>query len=127
MLFVLGLPAWLATAQPTVPPPQASPQPGSRSPHGELAGDCSTCHTPAGWSPLRKPLPFDHRGTGFPLDAAHAQASCRDCHKQMVFSQVGTACADCHRDAHEGEKRRASPHGSTSMAAFGSSPSISGA
>jgi hypothetical protein len=102
-LFVVGLPAWLATAQPTVPPPQAAQEPVSRSPHGELAGDCSTCHTPAGWSPLRKPLPFDHRGTGFPLDAAHAQASCRDCHQKMVFSQVGTACADCHRDAHRGE------------------------
>jgi len=105
-LFLLGLPAWLATAQPTVPPPTPqtpAPPPASRSPHGELAGDCATCHTPAGWSPLRKPLPFDHRGTGFPLDAAHAQASCRDCHRKMVFSQVGTACADCHRDAHRGE------------------------
>ena len=25
------------------------------------AGDCATCHTADGWTPLRKPLPFDHR------------------------------------------------------------------
>ena len=70
-----------------------------RDPGGRLQ------HLPhsGGLAPLRKPLVFDHRGTGFPLDAAHAQASCRDCHVSLVFSQVGTACADCHRDAHDGE------------------------
>src|SRR5262245_57476706 len=68
-----------------------------------MAAECSNCHTPEGWKPLRKPLLFDHRGTGFPLTAAHAQASCRDCHQNMLFSQVGAACADCHRDAHRGE------------------------
>ena len=90
------LPLWIARGA------QAR-RPGSRSPHGEMAGDCATCHTPEGWTPLRKPLLFDHRGTGFPLEAAHAQAGCRDCHRSLVFSQVGTACADCHRDAHRGE------------------------
>ena len=95
-VLCVGLSAWGAAAQ-------APAQPTSRNPHGTLAGDCSTCHTAEGWAPLRKPLVFDHQGTGFPLDAAHAQASCRDCHVSLVFSQVGTACADCHRDAHDGE------------------------
>jgi hypothetical protein len=102
-VVAVGLSAWAAWAQPTVPPP-ASPAPAaSGNPHGEMAGDCATCHTPEGWKPLRDPLPFDHRGTGFPLDAAHGQAGCLDCHRSLVFSRVGTACADCHRDAHDGE------------------------
>src|SRR5688572_9497401 len=45
----------------------AQAPPAVQSPHGDLAGDCATCHTAEGWSPLRKPLPFDHQGTGFPL------------------------------------------------------------
>ena len=103
-LLTLGIPAALvARATSSAAVPQAAPAPVSRSPHGEMAGECTTCHTPEGWSPLRKPLAFDHRGTGFPLEAAHSQASCRDCHRSLIFSQVGTACADCHRDAHRGE------------------------
>jgi len=104
VLFTLGIPAALvARATSSAGVPQDAPAPVSRSPHGEMAGDCATCHTPERWSPLRKPLAFDHRGTGFPLEAAHSQASCRDCHRSLIFSQVGTACADCHRDAHRGE------------------------
>jgi hypothetical protein len=103
-LLALGVLAVLARANaPSADPQTAQSAPVSRSPHGEMAGDCTTCHTPEGWSPLRKPLLFDHRGTGFPLEAAHQQAGCRDCHRSLVFSQVGTACADCHRDAHRGE------------------------
>ena len=99
--FLLGLGvAWAALAPLLV---TAQAPPAARNPHGDLAGDCATCHTAEGWSPLRAPLPFDHEGTGFPLQAAHAQAGCRDCHQSLVFSQVPTACADCHRDAHRGE------------------------
>ena len=71
----LGILAVLARANaPSADPQAAQAAPVSRSPHGEMAGDCTTCHTPEGWSPLRKPLLFDHRGTGFPLEAAHEQA-----------------------------------------------------
>jgi hypothetical protein len=98
-LGTLLVPICLASAQ----APSAPPATATRSPHGELAGECGTCHTPEGWTQLRDPLGFEHAGTGFPLVAAHAQAGCRDCHQSLVFSHVGTACADCHRDAHRGE------------------------
>jgi hypothetical protein len=103
---LLALPVWLAAAQPAVAPPAAAAaaqDPVTRSPHGALAGECSTCHTAEGWTPLRHPLAFDHRGMGFALEGAHSQAGCRDCHQSLVFSNVGTACADCHRDPHRGE------------------------
>lgn len=86
------LPLWIARAQ--------AP---ARSPHGDLGADCATCHTSEDWTPLRDPLPFDHRATGFVLLSAHAQAGCRDCHRSLVFSHVGSACADCHADGHRGE------------------------
>ena len=99
--FLLGLGLTSLLLAPILVTAQA-PQ-AAQSPHGDLAGDCATCHTAEGWSPLRKPVLFDHQGTGFPLVAAHAQAGCRACHQSLVFSQVPTACADCHRDAHRGE------------------------
>jgi hypothetical protein len=102
-LFALAIVAVLARFSSPAAARQDAPAAASRNPHGEMAGDCTTCHTSEAWSPLRKPLLFDHRGTGFPLEAAHGQAGCRDCHRSLVFSQVGTACADCHRDAHRGE------------------------
>ncbi len=99
-LAALLVPICLASAQSPAPPPATA---STRSPHGDLAGDCTSCHTSEGWTKLRDPLGFEHSGTGFPLVAAHAQAGCRDCHQSLVFSHVGTACADCHRDAHRGE------------------------
>ncbi len=42
------------------------------SPHGDLAIECSDCHTVEGWKPLREPLRFDHGSTRFPLAGAHA-------------------------------------------------------
>jgi len=73
------------------------------NPHGDEALDCARCHTAEGWTPVESPPGFDHQETGFPLEEAHAQVGCRDCHRSLVFARVGTACADCHRDAHRGE------------------------
>jgi len=73
------------------------------SPHGELGLDCGDCHTSERWAPVKEPSRFQHDTTGFALEAAHAGASCRSCHRSLVFSHVGTACADCHQDAHRGE------------------------
>ncbi|MGE0455545.1 MAG: cytochrome c3 family protein [Vicinamibacteria bacterium] len=77
-------------------------QAASGPPHGDLSLDCGECHSPERWAPVGK-LAFRHETTGFRLEDAHAQASCRGCHKSLVFNRVGTACADCHRDAHRGE------------------------
>jgi hypothetical protein len=75
----------------------------SDAPHGDLALDCSECHSPESWVPISKSPVFRHDTTGFLLRSAHAQTSCRECHRSLVFSRVGTACVDCHKDAHRGE------------------------
>jgi cytochrome c7-like protein len=72
-------------------------------PHGKLDRDCGECHTAENWKIVGKPAGFRHESTGFKLEGAHAQASCRACHAALVFNHVGTACADCHKDAHRGE------------------------
>ncbi len=89
-----------ATLAPTTLTAQASPE----SPHGELSGSCSDCHSTVGWSPLLSPLKFDHElSTGFDLAAGHGDVSCMSCHLDFEFSKVASACADCHLDPHLGE------------------------
>lgn len=73
------------------------------NPHGEIALDCSECHTTEGWSPIRESPDFDHAETGFDLRQGHADADCVSCHESLIFSFVPTACVDCHRDPHRGE------------------------
>jgi hypothetical protein len=96
---------------------RAQEQDTGGSPHGPLQVGCEQCHSPEGWSPLRKPLPFDHgRETGFPLIASHRGTSCIGCHQDLRFAHVPTACADCHPDVHRGVQgadcsRCHSPHG----------------
>jgi hypothetical protein len=74
----------------------------SAQPHGEIKLECSQCHNAERWTPVVDPA-FRHESTGFALESAHAKASCRACHRTLVFARVGVACADCHRDAHRGE------------------------
>ncbi|HWM92132.1 MAG TPA: hypothetical protein VN493_15315 [Thermoanaerobaculia bacterium] len=87
------------------------------NPHGPLRVGCETCHSPEGWRPLRKPLPFDHgKETGFPLVKSHREVACLGCHQDLRFQRVATACVDCHRDPHRGELGLSceschSPHG----------------
>ena len=75
------------------PAPPASRSParraGGRLRHLPHARRLVAAAQPAALRPPR------HRASR--CDAAHAQAACRDCHRSLVFSQVGTACADCHR------------------------------
>lgn len=73
------------------------------SPHGEQSLDCGACHTAERWTPVVRPSGFQHDSTGFALEASHAQAACRSCHRSLVFSRVGTGCVDCHKDVHRGE------------------------
>lgn len=73
-------------------------------PHGDRFDlDCAQCHTVDDWRPLRGTLEFEHLSTGFPLDGAHIDAGCQDCHESLEFSQIGTTCGDCHADPHLGE------------------------
>jgi hypothetical protein len=84
-----------------VAPSQAAPS--FENPHGDLSIACESCHTTAGWTPLRSPLDFDHGASGFDLDAGHSTVRCQGCHLDLEFSKIGSACADCHLDPHQGE------------------------
>lgn len=78
-------------------------------------GDCDSCHdSSAGKFVIR---PFDHEGrTGYPLQGAHADASCADCHpvqlsfatdgsakEVRVYRGISTLCSSCHKDVHRGQ------------------------
>lgn len=75
----------------------------SWSPHGDIRFDCQLCHDTRGWAVSQSPVGFDHGKTGFPLAGRHRQARGRDCHGDLVFSHVASACADCHVDPHRGQ------------------------
>ena len=92
-LAVLGMSGLLLGAAPAPP----------KNPHGTLDTDCGECHSPNRWVPVLPRPHFVHDKTGFPLQGAHAQASCRSCHKSLVFAHVATSCSDCHRDPHNHE------------------------
>lgn len=74
-------------------------------PHaGQFEGQaCDTCHDTEGFRPLSER--FDHETTRFPLDGAHADATCEQCHKEETtaddalfirYRPLGIACKDCH-------------------------------
>ncbi len=88
-------------------PRVASAQEVSASPHGPLPDSlsCGSCHTTRAWSPLRNDLRFDHTGTGFALDGAHASTACVTCHEGLRFDipKVDAGdCGSCHTDVHRG-------------------------
>jgi hypothetical protein len=93
--------AWLCAAGAAAQAPPANP-------HGPLPDglDCSACHSPSGWRPLRSDLQFDHaKATAFPLDGRHASLSCRGCHASLRFDRPQASpgqCARCHQDPHRG-------------------------
>lgn len=94
----LGL---LALGMLVVAPLQA--QQRTRSPHGDLKMECTTCHIPSGWTPVRVAKTFDHSKYRFPLTGAHATTTCRACHESLDFKGAKTTCASCHADKHRGE------------------------
>lgn len=73
---------------------------------------CARCHGTERFDRLRQPT-FDHRlWAGYELRAAHARATCQDCHKRneraepagRAFGSVlGANCQACHRDPHVGQ------------------------
>jgi hypothetical protein len=63
--------------------------------------DCSTCHTITQW----RSGSFDHSKTAFPLDGAHQQVACAQCHTRQIEADGKTirlyrgtpkGCSNCH-------------------------------
>ena len=78
----------------------AQQRPPTPNPHGPLEIPCENCHVPAAWRPIRAILAFDHSKTSYPLRGSHRRLTCRQCHSDLVFSDVGKNCSDCHADIH---------------------------
>lgn len=76
--------------------------PRAGNPHGDIELDCYLCHSEGSWQTTEDVKDFDHAAMGFTLEGRHAQAHCRDCHRDPRFAFVGTSCADCHVDIHKG-------------------------
>ena len=53
-------------------------------------GDCGLCHTIYSWEEHT----FEH--TSFPLEGAHANLACEDCHPNGYSPAPANQCADCH-------------------------------
>ena len=72
----------------------------AQNPHGaNLVYDCKACHTPGSWSYVSNEALFSHEEI-FPLEGAHAQAACADCHTSLVFEEAEASCVSCHTDVH---------------------------
>jgi len=66
-------------------------------PHDGFSTTCTDCHSLDAWQPAE----FEH--TGYPLDGAHAGATCASCHGDPpVYQGIGNQCVDCHRVDYNG-------------------------
>jgi hypothetical protein len=66
---------------------------------------CASCHPSGTWEVQE----FDHDRTRYPLEGAHREAECAQCHGEGESHQarpVFGSCADCHEDEHEGTTPR---------------------
>jgi len=93
----------LVNCRPEVPRQGWSKRWGPLVPHNTFPGDCSLCHVPDRWDVLREDFSFDHeKETGYPLEGAHASASCLRCHNDRgpVKAYVARGCGGCHPDPH---------------------------
>ena len=87
------------------------PHEGAFDGRGEEDASCERCHVQTSFRAF--PARFDHgTWTGFPLEEAHAEASCTACHEPLRRPQesgrtwkraAGSRCADCHADPHAGQ------------------------
>lgn len=62
--------------------------------NGQYGTVCETCHNPTDWEDAT----FDHSLSAFPLDGAHVNVECAECHKNQVFQDTSSECAACHAD-----------------------------
>jgi len=80
-----------------------------KSPHGKFTIniDCSACHRPNAWKPLKSKLDFNHKKmTGFALIGKHKMIKCQSCHLDLRFDQPKVMpgnCGSCHVDVHQGK------------------------
>ncbi len=58
----------------------------------QFSHDCSQCHSTSAW----KPATFDHNNTNFPLQGAHVNLQCADCHINGNYNLKYTDCYQCH-------------------------------
>ncbi len=75
-----------------------------------LGSDCKQCHNEQSFTSTRTLRRFNHNQTNFPLNGAHQQVNCADCHNmelelsQLFQDQLGIAnndCVSCHEDIHD--------------------------
>ena len=62
--------------------------------NGEFGTDCAACHTPVDWEQAT----FDHSRSDFPLDGAHVNVECAQCHQDNVFAGTPQQCEACHAE-----------------------------
>ena len=106
----LGLLALVSRAVLAISVPGTA-QETSGNPHGALPSGltCLSCHTTAGWTPLRTDPTWSHDETSFALDGGHESTTCALCHAGLAFDAIDTApedCATCHVDVHQGGMTR---------------------
>jgi hypothetical protein len=80
---------------------------------GQVSARCETCHSVE--TAKFRVTAFAHDRTAFPLKGKHGPLACEACHKVETrqfpggmgtarhFTGVGTACASCHADPHDGQ------------------------
>ncbi|NOU48595.1 MAG: cytochrome C [Bacteroidales bacterium] len=69
--------------------------------------DCKICHTENMWPDVN----FDHNTTPYPLEGAHKDQGCRECHFKVgtdgevhqQFSGLSQQCSNCHKDSHQNQ------------------------
>ncbi len=75
-----------------------------------LGTNCKQCHSENSFTSLRKIKRFNHNKTGFPLNGAHRQINCADCHNMeapltTIFQDKNgiktNDCIACHEDVHD--------------------------
>jgi Cytochrome c7 and related cytochrome c len=66
-------------------------------------GECSSCHTVAGFKPSTFGVK-EHAATAYPLQGKHASVPCGHCHipkgKATLYDIKFQSCTDCHKDPH---------------------------
>lgn len=72
---------------------------------------CDSCHQLSSFTAVR----FDHAGTRFPLEGAHREVKCAQCHfaagpdQPVRYKPLELGCRGCHLDVHAGQFSKGAP------------------